>query len=193
MGIGPDDVGQIVLSHFDPDHFGGLQDFPKARIVTHWRGWEAARSVRGLAAVRARILPGHLPDDLAGRLHLLPDFDGPSISVFERSLDLFGDGSMRLVDLPGHAPGQFGAFVRRKSDATDVFLAADGCWNLAAIEANGYRGGAHRWLAVDKRVQDATTEKLRRMHREWPELRIVPAHCPRAWSEVGEAEENVTA
>ncbi|MCC6736883.1 MAG: NAD-dependent epimerase/dehydratase family protein [Bauldia sp.] len=193
MGIRPEDVGQIVLSHFDPDHFGGLQDFPKARVITHWRGWEAARSVRGLKAVKARILPGHLPDDLAGRLRLLPDFDGPAISVFDRSLDLFGDGSMRLVDLPGHAPGQFGAFVRRKSDDTDLFLAADGCWNLAAIEANGYRGGAHRWLAVDKTVQDATTEKLRRMHREWPELRIVPAHCPRAWSEVGEAEENVTA
>ncbi|MCW5715804.1 MAG: NAD-dependent epimerase/dehydratase family protein [Bauldia sp.] len=192
MGIRAEDIDQIVLSHFDPDHFGGLRDFPKARVLTSWRGWEAARSVHGLHAVRARILPNHLPDDLAGRLHLLPDPDGPPISVFEASLDLFGDGSIRLVALPGHAPGQFGAFVRRQSDNADLFLAADGCWNLAAIEANRYRGGAHRWLAVDKRVQDATTDRLRRMHREWPELQIVPAHCPRAWREVGEPEENVT-
>jgi hypothetical protein len=83
--------------------------------------------------------------------------------------------------------------VRRKADNTDLFLAADGCWNLAAIEANGYRGGAHRLLAVDKKGQDATTDKLRRLHREWPALQIIPAHCPRAWSEVGEAEETLTA
>ncbi|MGD9739406.1 MAG: NAD-dependent epimerase/dehydratase family protein [Bauldia sp.] len=192
-GIEPGDVKHVVLSHFDPDHFGGLRDFPEARITCSWRAWEGTRSLKGIAALRARLLPGHLPEDMAGRLHVLPDPEGPAISVFDKSLDLFGDGAIRLVDLPGHAPGQLGAFVRRKSDGTDFFLAADGCWNLAAIETNGYRGGAHRVLAVDRKAQDETYRKMRRIHQEWPALTIVPSHCPKAWLQIGKPREKLVA
>jgi glyoxylase-like metal-dependent hydrolase (beta-lactamase superfamily II) len=186
LGYDPGDVKTIILSHFDPDHFGGLKDFPNARVACSWRAWEDVRSLGRWGALKARLLPGHLPEDMAGRLWLLPDPAGPPISVFDTSLDLFGDGSVRLVSLPGHAPGQLGAFVRRASDGVDLLLAADAVWNLAALEANGYRGGAHRWLAVDKKAQDETYRKLRRLRDEWPALRIVPAHCPRAWRETGE-------
>lgn len=186
LGYDPTDVQTIILSHFDPDHFGGLNDFPGVPIICSSRAWADVRERRGLSRVRARLLPDHLPEDIAGRLKLLPDPDGPPISAFDASLDLFGDGSIRLVELPGHAPGQLGAFLKRRSDGADLFLAADGCWNLAAIEASGYRGGAHRLLAVDKKAQDETYQKLRQLHQEWPELRIVPSHCPRAWLETGE-------
>ena len=191
LGYDPGDVKGVILSHFDPDHFGGLRDFPGVPIHCSWRAWADVRGRRGWSAFRARLLPDHLPEDIAGRLHLLPDPKGPPISVFDASLDLFGDGSIRLVELPGHAPGQLGAFVRRQSDGADLFLAADGCWNLAAIEVSGYRGGAHRLLAVDKKAQDETYRKLRKLHKDWPELRIVPTHCPRAWRETGEPEGTV--
>ena len=186
LGYDPAEVKAVILSHFDPDHFGGLRDFPDVPIYCSWRAWADVRGRKGLAAVKARLLPDHLPEDIAGRLKLLPDPSGPPIASFSASLDLFGDGSIRLVEVPGHAPGQLGAFVRRQSDGVDLFLAADACWNLAAIEASGYRGGAHRLLAVDKKAQDETYRKLRQLRSEWPDLRIVPAHCPRAWSETGE-------
>jgi len=186
LGYDPAKVKAVILSHFDPDHFGGLRDFPDVPIYCSWRAWADVRGRTGLAAVKARLLPDHLPEDIAGRLKLLPDPDGPPIASFDASLDLFGDGSIRLVDLPGHAPGQLGAFIRRQPDGEDLFLAADACWNLAAIEASSYRGGAHRLLAVDKKAQDETYRKLRQLHADWPELRIVPAHCPRAWLETGE-------
>ncbi len=191
LGYDPADVKGIILSHFDPDHFGGLKDFPDVPIYCSARAWADVRERRGLAAVKARLLPDHLPEDIAGRLKLLPDPDGPPISAFDASLDLFGDGSIRLVELPGHAPGQLGAFLRRRSDGADLFLAADGCWNLAAIETSGYRGGAHRFLAVDKKAQDETYRKLRTLHKEWPQLHIVPSHCPRAWLETGEPKGTV--
>lgn len=192
MGFDPGAVRGIILSHFDPDHYGGLRDFPGVPIYCSWRAWADVRDRRGLSAVRARLLPDHLPEDIAGRLKLLPDPNGPPISAFEASLDLFSDGSVRLVELPGHAPGQLGAFVRRKSDGGDIFLAADGCWNVAALETSGYRGGAHRLFAVDKKAQDETYRKLRLLHADWPELRIIPSHCPRAWREDGEFERTLT-
>ncbi|MCW5695727.1 MAG: NAD-dependent epimerase/dehydratase family protein [Bauldia sp.] len=191
LGFAPSDVKWIILSHFDPDHFGGLKDFPEARIACSWRAWEDARGRTGLAALRRLLLPGHLPEDMAGRLRLLPDPDGPPISVFSSSLDFFGDGAIRLVELPGHAAGQLGAFVRRQSDGADLFLVADAVWNLAAIEAVGYRGGAHRWTAANRSEHDKTYGRLRRLRGAWPDLRIVPAHCPRTWQELGEPRETL--
>ncbi|MEK7794843.1 MAG: NAD-dependent epimerase/dehydratase family protein [Candidatus Hydrogenedentota bacterium] len=189
LGYHPDDVKWVLMSHFDPDHYGGLKDFPRSRVMCSAKAWENTRDKKGWAAFRSRILPGNLPDDLAGRLFLLPGPDGPVIGDFESSLDIFGDSSIRVVELPGHAAGQLGAFVRR-TDGTDVFLAADGCWNRATLEAEGYRGGLHRMLAVDKPAQDETYRRLRRLRNEWPELIIVPSHCPRAWRELGELEES---
>lgn len=179
-GISPDKVRWLLLSHFDPDHYGGLKDFPNARIICTADAWASVRDKTGWTAFRVRLLPGHLPDDMAARVLLLPPFTGPAIGPFPRSHDLFGDGSIRLVDVPGHAAGQFAAFVRTAA-GEDILLAADACWNLAAIETPNFRGGVHRLLAVDKAGHDATYAKLRDLHETQPDLTIVPAHCPDAW------------
>ncbi|MEX2016682.1 MAG: MBL fold metallo-hydrolase, partial [Candidatus Hydrogenedentales bacterium] len=188
LGRDPADVRWLVLSHFDPDHYGGLKDFPNARIVCSHRAWAAVAGKTGLAAMKVRLLPGHLPEDMAARVLLLPDPDGPPIGVFPASLDIFGDSSIRLVELPGHATGQMGAFLTR-SDGTEMFLAADSCWNMASLENDSYGGGLHRWIAVDRRGQDATYATMRRLRREWPSLLIVPAHCPRMWRELSAAQQ----
>src|SRR5262245_5679705 len=32
LGLSPADVGRVVVTHLDPDHAGGLSDFPRATI-----------------------------------------------------------------------------------------------------------------------------------------------------------------
>lgn len=181
-GVEPEAVPWVLLSHFDPDHYGGLKDFPNARVICTAAAWESVRDKSGWAAFHVRLLPGHLPDDLAARLWILPEFDGPPIGPFPRSLDLFGDGTLRLVDLPGHAAGQIGVFLQTP-DSKNVFLAADGCWNRRMIAPGASGGGIHRLLAMDRQAQDETYDRLRAMHRDWPALHIIPSHCPDAWRE----------
>ena len=176
-GVDPGDVRMIIISHFDPDHVGGLHDFPNAQVVCSWRAWLQARGKTGFAALKARVLPGLIPADLAARLTLLPDLSGPPIGPFSRSLDLFQDGSIRLVELPGHAPGMLGAFVAREGEGP-LFLCADACWSMAPIEAGTPRKGVHRFIAHDRGAQYETYAALMRLRQEMPEVTIVPAHCP---------------
>jgi glyoxylase-like metal-dependent hydrolase (beta-lactamase superfamily II) len=42
LGFSPDDVRHIILTHLDPDHAGGISDFPKAKIHLYNDEYEAA-------------------------------------------------------------------------------------------------------------------------------------------------------
>lgn len=107
-GLGPDDVDIVVNSHFHPDHCGCNQFFRKATILAHTKEIEAAKA------------PGA---DAAG--YLKADWDyGQPIEPVNGEKDLFGDGRLVLVPLPGHTPGTMGALVNLDRDG-QFLLASD--------------------------------------------------------------------
>ncbi len=181
LGISPDDVRWVVVSHFDPDHIGGLRDFGKARFVCHGDAWDATRGKDGLDALRGRVLPGHLPTDIAARLHLVTDFPLNSAGPLPGAHDLFGDGTVLLLPLPGHAPGQLGALIARPGGGAWL-LAADAVWTRATLDRAGPT--VHPLIAADRVAQLATYTLLRQLHHERPEITIVPTHCPAAADEL---------
>ena len=176
-GVAADTVAWIVVSHFDPDHIGGLCDFPRARVYCARDAWNAIQGLRGIAAMRRRLLPGHVPDDLVSRVTLLDPFAGPPLGPLSATHDLFSDGAIRLVSLPGHAPGHLGAVVRVRGGST-WFLTADAAWCRAAIRAG--RGGVHRRLAHNRAMQDASYSLLRSVSKTFPDWVVIPSHCPEA-------------
>lgn len=175
LEIDPVSIKWIILSHFDPDHYGGLKDFPTARIVCSVNAWQSVVGKTGLAALCSRILPELLPDDIAGRLWLIPDTKGTKAGLFPVTHDLFSDSSVLLVNLPGHAAGHIGALV--SSDGSRYLLAGDACWTIASLQGERYRGGLHRRIAVDRDANDRTFLMLKKL-KKIPGLTIVPAHCP---------------
>jgi glyoxylase-like metal-dependent hydrolase (beta-lactamase superfamily II) len=176
-GVSADDVAWIVVSHFDPDHIGGLRDFPRARVYCLPEAWDAIQGLRGIAAMRRRLLPEQIPEDLASRLTLIGPLSGAPLGPLSATHDLFADGSIRLVSLPGHAPGHMGAVVRVRGGAV-WFLAADAAWCRAAIRSG--RGALHRRLAYDRAMQDETYALLARVSEAFPEWIVIPSHCPEA-------------
>lgn len=181
MSIEPSSVRRIIVSHFDPDHIGGLRDFPEARIVCSVEAWRSVAGKQGFEAMRARLLPGHLPGDIAARLELLDEPRHDPVGPFPSSIDLFGDGSIRLVSLPGHAPGQLGALLRL-SKGQRWLLVADACWLRAAIVSQSH--GLHRRLAHHRGLQEQTYHLLKTTLQEHPGWTIIPAHCPDAAAEL---------
>ncbi|MBW2256547.1 MAG: MBL fold metallo-hydrolase [Deltaproteobacteria bacterium] len=182
-GIRPQEVGWIIMSHFDPDHCGGLRDFPAARIVCSREAWEWTQAPSGPLLVKLRLLPGHLPEEVGDRLYLLDEPSGPAVAGVFPSTDLFGDGSIKIIALPGHAPGQIGA-VLRLENGLQLLLAADACYSREALRGRErWRRGPHHLWAYDR---ERGAETFRRLTAaiESPGLVVVPTHCREAGREL---------
>lgn len=167
IGIRAQDVRWVILSHLDPDHVGGLRDFPRADVFV---SAGVAASTAGISAFRARLLPGMLPEDDSFRTII----EGPPLEPFRWSCDLFGDGAVVVVPLPGHADGQVGALIRVAPDARWL-LCADAVWDVAGLQHDPL---VHRGLAHDPVAQADTIQRIRSFLAVHPDVRLVPSHCP---------------
>jgi glyoxylase-like metal-dependent hydrolase (beta-lactamase superfamily II) len=91
--------------------------------------------------------------------------------------DLFGDGVLRLVPLPGHARGQVGLYA--ETVRGPVLFAADGCWWSQSYRDNRPPHHLPMHLFFDDAAK--TLETLRLLHsfsKAHPNVWIVPTHCP---------------
>jgi len=110
LGVGPDDLATIVVTHIHLDHAGGVGDlaaaFPQAQIVVQERGARHLADPSRLLASAHRVF-GQAMDRLFGDLR--PTDADRIVSVAERgSVDL-GDGrSLSAFHNPGHASHHIG-------------------------------------------------------------------------------------
>ncbi|NJN18522.1 MAG: MBL fold metallo-hydrolase [Oscillochloris sp.] len=183
LGIDPAAITYVIVSHFHLDHIAGLADFPQAAIIAAADAIEHVIGVDGFAALRRGFVPALMPADFTRRVQPIYRFDGPEVAPFGRSHDLFGDGSLVLVQLPGHARGQIGLLAHTASGP--VLLAADGAWQSRSIREQRGPGAPGYLIADNPRELDATLAKLHQFAQAHPEVTILPTHCPESYALVG--------
>jgi N-acyl homoserine lactone hydrolase len=107
VGVAPDDVDVVVCSHLHPDHCGCNAFFKRATVIVHEKEIAAAR------APNAEVMG-----------YLAPEWDFGTFDQLNDERDLFGDGRIVLIELPGHTPGSIGALITLEKSGT-FLLAAD--------------------------------------------------------------------
>lgn len=180
FGLSPADIRWIILSHLHADHIAGLLDFPTAQIILTAAAYDSAVELRGWRALARALIPNLLPADLAGRATLVREFAGPPLSQLGPTYDVFGDGALQLVMLPGHGRGQVGLLAHTAERR--ILFAADAAWLSQSIRE---RRLPHplTYLFIDDRHQlRQTLGRLHAFAQQFPEITIVPSHCPEAYA-----------
>lgn len=116
LGIKPEEISYVIVSHLHSDHAGGIGFFPNAKYIIQRKELEWA----------------YVPDFYQKSVYLKTDFDKDVEWMFlegwrDDNYDLFGDGKVNIIYTPGHTPGQQSVFLRFDS-GNNFILTSDACY-----------------------------------------------------------------
>lgn len=164
LGYRTADVTDVLVSHSHFDHTGGLHLFPEAAFHIGRGDLEYARAPRPEAAHYFR------PDDLDPTR----DFRWNEVSG---DFDLFGDGTVVLVHMPGHTPGNASLLLRLPN--RNVLLTGDTVHLRSALTDELPMPSDHD---VDRAVRSVA--RLKKLARDLDAMTWI-AHDPEDWAEFG--------
>ena len=103
-----------------------------------------------------------------------------SFASFGRAIDLFGDGSVRLLSTPGHTRGHMSVLLRLRS-GRELLLTGDAAYARTTIEQELvplFCDDVHRYLR--------SLREIRRYLEQTPSALVVCGHDPESWPQVPE-------
>lgn len=175
LGYDLADVRDIVITHLDLDHVGGVGDFPDARVHVYETELEAARNPRGMEHGR------YLPVQWQTATFVEHRAQGDDWLGFD-SVSVLGGDDVLIVPLHGHSRGHAAVAVRED----------DGRWLLHAGDAYFHTGDlttpqscprtlriTQNVLGQDNEVRLANQERLRGLQTDHgDQVRIFSSHDP---------------
>ncbi|KAH8595656.1 beta-lactamase-like protein [Bisporella sp. PMI_857] len=177
------DIDIVLLSHVHYDHHGDPEDFKQATFVLGSGSLNILQRGLGGIASHQHFQPDILPD---GRTIELPTAsEGQSVNValktgntlslrwapigpFPFGMDLLSDGSIYIIDSPGHLPGHINLLCRI-GPQNWVYLGGDACHDTRLL--SGERavatweddGGYTHCIHLDKPKAEETIRRIRQL------------------------------
>ena len=89
LGVKPDDIKYVAVSHTHPDHIGNVELFPRSMLLVQKAEYEWPTPFGA-----GRFKPEH------------------PVTKLDGDRDVFGDGSVTILSTPGHTPGHQSLLVK---------------------------------------------------------------------------------
>jgi glyoxylase-like metal-dependent hydrolase (beta-lactamase superfamily II) len=178
MGMEPATVATVVMTHLHDDHAGAISDFPAATFIVSAKEWAAASKGRAGDGYVKRLF------DHAFDYRTL-DFEAQetdSFATFGRSLDLFGDGSVRVVFTPGHTLGHCSVVLRLKD--REALLTGDAAYTHHVLD-----GGPLPYKMEDEHLFRRSLREIQLYMEGTPGALVIPGHDMEAWRRLEEVYE----
>ena len=164
LGLRPEDLAAVLLTHLDPDHVAGLRHLRGAKriVLPEDEYFWSCRTV-----YKARQPQSLWIDTPMER----PYYRGSPLEPNHWAIDLFGDESLLLLNAPGHTDGQ--AAIRIPCGGRYVLLAAD-----AAFSPRNWREDLTPGFGFDEARQRACLRWLREAEADPACAAILCSHDP---------------
>lgn len=178
LGVAPDDVTHLVITHAHPDHIWGLLDdfdeplLPRAEVMmgqAEWDYWMDPDTIDTIGAARQSFAVG-----AQRRLSVIAD----QVQLFEDGAEILP--GVQAVSTPGHTPGHMGFAVQM--DGQGLMVVGDALANPhLAFERPEWHSGS------DQDAETAAATRVRLLDRVTADdLLILGFHLPEGG--IGRAE-----
>jgi N-acyl homoserine lactone hydrolase len=123
LHLKPEQITFVGISHYHGDHVGQVASFPQATLLIGKGDWEALN--------QPTPNPGVNPANFA---HWISG--GGKVEPLLGDKDVFGDGSVIMLNTPGHTPGHHSLLVKLK-DKGNVLITGDLAHFRENYDSNG--------------------------------------------------------
>ena len=144
LGVKPEQIALVGISHYHFDHTGQAAEFPKAKLLIGRADLEALKT----EPVPFGADPALLAPWLKG---------GVPVEEVTGDKDIFGDGSVVMLAMPGHTPGSTALLVNLKQKGP-VLLSGDVVHFEEQFENNGVPG-----FNTDRADSLASMDRMQKM------------------------------
>lgn len=172
MNLRASQVDHVFMTHMHYDHTGGMKELGHATFHVSREEWNDATTIGPLDG----LMKGYAISDyraLHAKMNTLDCDDD-----YQRNReghDIFGDGSVHAISLPGHTRGHMGYRFNMK-DGRTIFHVGDAVYDLRQITARHGMGSMGKNVSHNISQAMFTISELQRYHEENPEVLLTSAH-----------------
>lgn len=123
LKVTPDQIKYVGISHYHGDHVGQVSAFPRSTLLIGKGDWEVLTDAKFAGVAN----PAPFANWISG---------GGKVEPLPGDKDVFGDGTVVVLNTPGHTPGHHSLLVRLK-EMGNVLITGDLAHFHENYETNG--------------------------------------------------------
>jgi len=144
LGVKPEQIQYVGISHYHGDHTGQVASFPQATLLIGQGDWNAITAPKPAAGVNA------------------PPFEhwisgGGKVEPLPADKDVFGDGTVIILNTPGHTPGHHSLLVKLREKGNFLITG-----DLVHFHEN-YNSNGVPWFNVSRADTLASIDRFKKL------------------------------